>query len=58
MSLRTKDGHPFWIGVEDYVGSCSARDQAREALARSQSRRFSWYASDQSGGQKVVCYWK
>jgi len=57
MGLRTPGGRPLWVGVEDYVGSCSARDKARAALARSAGRGFSGYASDESGGQKVVCYW-
>lgn len=57
MGLGSRSGRPFWIGVEDYVGSCSNHVAARAALARARSRGFSPYASDESGAQKAVCYW-
>jgi cysteinyl-tRNA synthetase, unknown class len=58
MRLTTKGGHPFWIAVEDYAGSCHNRDAARAALAKSRAREFSPYVSDESGAQKTVCYWE
>lgn len=57
LGLVTKSGRPFWIAVEDYAGSCSHRDVAHAALAKSRAHGFSGYVSDESGGQKVVCYW-
>ncbi|MBX3219292.1 MAG: endo alpha-1,4 polygalactosaminidase [Labilithrix sp.] len=57
MGLSARDHRRFWIGVEDYVGSCRNKSAARAAAARASARGFSPYASDASGGQKVVCYW-
>jgi len=57
LGLTSPSGHRFWIGVEDYVGTCSAKSAARAAAARARSHGFSPYASDESGGQKVVCFW-
>jgi cysteinyl-tRNA synthetase len=57
MEITTKQGRPFWIGVEDYVGSCSNRGGAKEVFEASRSHDFSAYVTDESGGQKVVCYW-
>lgn len=50
-------GRSFWIGTEDYVGSCGEVASARAAYERSRARGFSPYATDDSGGQRVVCYW-
>jgi cysteinyl-tRNA synthetase len=50
-------GHPFFIGTEDYVGDCSDMTDAKSAYWISADAGFSPYASDQSSGQKVVCYW-
>jgi cysteinyl-tRNA synthetase len=58
MGLATKDGRPFWIAVEDYAGNCANASVAHAALAKSRARGFSPYVSDESGGQKVVCYWE
>ena len=58
MGLTSRDHRPFWIGVEDYVGSCRNTHAARAAAARATSRGFSPYASDESGGQRVVCFWE
>jgi len=57
MGLTSRDGRPFWIAVEDYVGGCGNDGAARAALARARARGFAPYASDESGAQKVVCYW-
>lgn len=57
MGLASRDGHPFWIAVEDYVGSCANTTAARAAVARAQAHGFSSYVSDESSGQHVVCYW-
>jgi cysteinyl-tRNA synthetase len=57
MAITTKQGRPFWIGVEDYVGSCSNHAAAREVFEASRSHDFSACVTDTSGGQKVVCYW-
>jgi cysteinyl-tRNA synthetase len=50
-------GRPFFIGTEDYVGSCTATAAAMTAYTQSRSNGFSPYATDASGMQKVVCYW-
>jgi len=58
QGLRLRPGgHPFFIGVEDYVGSCRATSRARRAHARASARGFSFYAADRSAGQQVVCFW-
>ena len=57
MGLATRSGRPFWIAVEDYAGSCANKAAAHAALARARAKGFSPYVSDESGGQKVVCYW-
>lgn len=57
MPFESKKGHPLWIAVEDYVGSCKNTAAAKAALQKSNDRGFSPYVSDESGGQKVVCYW-
>jgi cysteinyl-tRNA synthetase len=57
MGLSNKDGRPFWIGVEDYVGGCGNAAAAHAALVRARARGFSPYVSDESSGQKTVCYW-
>jgi len=48
---------PFWIGTEDYVGSCSNQDAARVVYTRSRAAGFSPYVTDASDGQHDVCYW-
>ena len=58
MGLSSRSHHRFWIAVEDYVGSCRNTGASRSATARARSRGFSPYASDESGGQKVVCFWE
>lgn len=50
-------GRSFFIGTEDYVGSCSNVDGARSAYERSRALGFSPYATDASAGQRTVCYW-
>jgi cysteinyl-tRNA synthetase, unknown class len=56
MSWKSAKGHPFWIAVEDYVGSCDNKSQAQAVIAKSVAHGFSSYVSDESGGQRVVCY--
>jgi cysteinyl-tRNA synthetase len=58
MNLSNRSQHRFWVGVEDYVGSCRNRNAARASAARARARGFSPYASDESAGQKVVCFWE
>lgn len=53
----TPGGRPFFIGTEDYVGSCSAAVAAQSAYVASRSHGFSPYATDASGSQTVVCFW-
>jgi cysteinyl-tRNA synthetase len=50
-------GRPFFIGTEDYVGSCNNTLEARAVYAKSRANGFSPYAVDKSAGQQVVCYW-
>jgi cysteinyl-tRNA synthetase len=57
MRLSTRGRHPFWVGVEDYVGSCANKTAAQAAAARANAYRFSPYVSDESAGQRVVCFW-
>lgn len=57
-SLNLRPGNrAFFIGTEDYVGSCQAAAVAKAAYTRSRSAGFSPYATDASDGQRVVCYW-
>ncbi|HEY4016942.1 MAG TPA: endo alpha-1,4 polygalactosaminidase [Polyangiaceae bacterium] len=57
LGLRSRTGRPFFVGVEDYVGSCSNVEAARDVYAKSRTHGFTPYASDASNSQKVVCYW-
>jgi cysteinyl-tRNA synthetase len=50
-------GRPFFVGTEDYVGSCSNTTDAKKAYDISRAAGFSPYATDASAGQAVVCYW-
>ncbi len=50
-------GRPFWIATEDYVGSCANTAAAQAAYAQSRLSGFSPYATDESAGQQVVCFW-
>ncbi len=56
MGLRP-GGRPFFIGTEDYVGSCANTTAARNAYTRSRANGFSPYASDASARMMGVCYW-
>jgi cysteinyl-tRNA synthetase, unknown class len=53
----TPGGRPFFLGVEDYVGSCKEVAKAKKAYALSRRHGFSPYASDASAGQQRICYW-
>ena len=57
MRLSNRGQRPFWIGVEDYVGSCRNTNAARTTATRAKARGFSPYASDESSGQRTVCFW-
>jgi cysteinyl-tRNA synthetase len=57
MGITSREGRPFFIGVEDYVGTCRDGTRAKAAFARARERGFSPSASDESGGQRVVCFW-
>ncbi len=58
LNLVTSTGRPFWIATEDYVGGCGNKPAAISALARSRAKGFSPCVTDESGSQKVVCYWE
>ena len=53
----TVNGHPFWIGTEDYVGSTNNTAEAKAVYAKSRAQHFSPYASDASAKQQTVCFW-
>jgi cysteinyl-tRNA synthetase len=53
----TPGGLPFWIGTEDYVGSCANIDVARAVYVSSRAQTFSPYATDASAKQEGVCFW-
>lgn len=57
MGITSQTGHPFFIGVEDYVGGCANDSRAQAVYARARGRGFSPYVSDDSAGQRVVCFW-
>lgn len=56
MTLKP-GGRDFWIGTEDYVGSCGNTADAQTAYTASRARGFSPYATDSSAGQLSICYW-
>ena len=53
----TPNGHALWIATLDYVGGCSQTTKAQAIYTRSRANGFVPYASDQSAGQNVICYW-
>lgn len=57
LGLGTKTGRPFWIAVEDYVGGCGEHARAHAVFQKAQSHGFAPCVTDDSGKQKVVCYW-
>lgn len=57
LGLGTKAGRPFWIAVEDYVGGCSEHTRAHAVFQKALSHGFAPCVTDDSGKQKVVCYW-
>jgi cysteinyl-tRNA synthetase len=57
MGITSREGRRLFIGTEDYVGSCGNAPDAKLAYARALGRGFSPYASDESAGQRVVCFW-
>jgi cysteinyl-tRNA synthetase, unknown class len=50
-------GKPFFIGVEDYVGTCRNLKKARAIYSENRRHGFSPYATDASAGQQKICYW-
>jgi cysteinyl-tRNA synthetase, unknown class len=50
-------GRPFFIGVEDYVGTCRNLRKARFTYQENRRNGFSPYATDASAGQQQICYW-
>ena len=50
-------GRPFFIGVEDYVGTCRNLQKARAIYAENRRNGFSPYAADASAGQQQICWW-
>jgi cysteinyl-tRNA synthetase len=52
-------GQPFWLGVEDYVGSCTPKlARAAAALrAKAEADGFHAYVTDSSGKQLKPCVW-
>lgn len=50
-------GKRFWIGTEDYVGSCKSSTAAKSVYKRSRAQGFSPYVTDASAGQQGICYW-
>jgi len=57
MGMVSRCGLPFFVGVEDYVGSCSNVASASEAYGNSRAHGFVPSISDASNSQKVICYW-
>lgn len=57
MGLKSRTGKPFVILVEDYVGDCNNKTDALDSIDKSLANGFSPYVSDESGEQRVVCYW-
>ncbi len=57
LGIRSVNGSPFFVGVEDYVGSCANVAGAKAAYAKSWEHGFSPYASDASRSQRVICSW-
>ncbi len=50
-------GHAFFLGTEDYVGSCSMTAAAQAAYAQSTADGFSPYVSDASASMTAPCFW-
>jgi cysteinyl-tRNA synthetase len=50
---------PFWLGAEDYVGSCSATNKptATTIYALASAAGLNEYVTDMSGLQHAPCYW-
>lgn len=57
LGLGTKDGRPLWIAVEDYVGACNEHARAQAVFDKARVHGFAPCVTDDSGKQKVVCYW-
>lgn len=57
MNLKSRNGKDFLVLVEDYVGDCNNKKDAFDSIDRSLAKGFLPYVSDESGEQRVVCYW-
>ena len=53
----TPGGQSFFIGTEDYVGSCANDAAAKSAYDQSSADGFSPYESDASAMMTAVCFW-
>jgi cysteinyl-tRNA synthetase len=53
----TPGGRPFFLGIEDYVDSCSATDLAKKAYNQGIADGFSPCESDASASMQSVCFW-
>ena len=55
----TSGGQPFWVGVEEYVGSCSAaaKGAANGLYARAAADGLNAYVTDDCGAQQAPCFW-
>ena len=53
----TPGGRPFFLGVEDYVGSCRATAKAQKVYRLIREQGFSPYVADASAGQQQICLW-
>jgi cysteinyl-tRNA synthetase len=55
----TVNGRPFWLAVEEYVGTCnsSRRSAANQVFKQAKADGFSAYVTDASGEQQSACFW-
>jgi cysteinyl-tRNA synthetase len=58
LGLRPGD-RPFWLGVEDYLGACTAANKptATTLYTNASTMGLSEYVTDMSGQQHAPCYW-
>jgi hypothetical protein len=57
MPFKSVDGHPFWVGVLEYVGTCTNLTAARTVVKRAESSGVSLSIADSSAGLHRACYW-
>lgn len=53
------NGYPFWLGCEEYVGTCSAADkpEADALYAEATADGINAYVTDASAAQQGPCFW-